>query len=278
MSFLLGLAAGITYGAADFLGGLSSRRAHVVTVVLVSEAIGTALMLAFLPLLPGRDPASASLGWGAAAGISGGAGVVAFYRGLAKGRMGVVAPLTAVVAAVIPVAVGVGLGERPHPAALAGVFIALVAVLLISFSPGPGSASRVVTGMPEALMAAAGFGGFFVFLSQAGDASGLWPLVWSRSASMVLIAPVALALRPSFRLRGSLLATTAGAGVLDVTANVLYLEATRFGLLTLAAVLTSLYPASTVVLARSFLAERLERTQWAGLALAAAGIALIALG
>lgn len=95
---------------------------------------------------------------------------------------------------------------------------------------------------------------------------------------MVLIAPVALALRPSFRLRGSLLATTAGAGVLDVTANVLYLEATRFGLLTLAAVLTSLYPASTVVLARSFLAERLERTQWAGLALAAAGIALIALG
>lgn len=278
MSFVLGLAAGIVYGAADFLGGFSSKRAHVIAVVLISEVAGTVVMALFLPLFPGSGPAFSSVGWGVGAGLSGGTGIIAFYRGLAKGEMGVIAPLTAVIAAIIPIAVGFALGERPTPAAVAGIVVALVAVLLISRAPGRSGGRRVAVGVPEALIAAAGFGGFFVFLAQAGHSSGLWPLVWSRTASMLLFVPLALAVRPSLRLRGGLLATTVGAGLLDVSANLLYLESVRRGLLTLSAVLTSLYPASTVLLARVVLDERLDRVQGVGLLLAAAGIVLIALG
>jgi drug/metabolite transporter (DMT)-like permease len=192
--------------------------------------------------------------------------------------MGVVAPLTGVVAATIPVLVGFALGERPGASAVVGIAVALLAVLLISRSPDDQRERRTAVGVPEALIAAAGFGGYFVLLSRTNDASGLWPLVWSRGASIVMLVPLAAIWRPSFRIRGSLLAATLGSGLLDVSANLLYLQSVRAGLLTLSSVLTSLYPASTVLLARIVLNERLDRVQRIGLAFAAAGIVLIALG
>lgn len=279
MAILLGLASAITYGAADFVGGLVSKRVNVLVVVALSQTFGTVLLVAALPFFEGEATGTA-FGWGAAAGVAGTTGVVMLYRGLAKGRMSVVAPLTAVEAAVVPVVFGLVTGERPSATALAGSLIALLAIALVSTAPSPGGTERQgmrSPGVLDALGAGLAFGAFFVFLDGTGDDAGMWPLVGARGASFML-AVVALAAtrRRPVPPPGTAL-PIAGAGVLDVTANLLYLLATQRGLLSIVAVLTSLYPASTVLLARIFLKERLVRAQLVGIACAFAGIVLIAL-
>jgi drug/metabolite transporter (DMT)-like permease len=282
VELVLGLGAAITYGAADFMGGLASKRAPVRAVVLVSQVVGSGLIVAAGALTRWGPADAAGLGWGGLAGLCGAAGVSALYFALSAGRMSVVAPVTAVVAAATPVLFGLAIGERPAAVSLVGVAVALSAVALVSTprsSPSPELGERPRS-PPGAVGAAAGlaFGGFFVFLERAPHDSGLWPLAGARVASIVVVA-AALVLSPT-RLRPARdsLPAIAAAGLLDAAANVLYLLATRRGLLSLVAVLTSMYPASTVLLAHLVLGERLTRVRVAGLAAAAVGVALIALG
>ena len=284
MAILLGLAAAATYGAADFTGGLVSRRANPLCVVLLSQLGGLALLALMLPFFEGALTARA-IAWGAAAGVGGGGGVVFLYSGLARGRMSVIAPITAVEAAIIPVVYGLVSGETPSAAALAGVVIALFAVALVS-SPKEDAGDSVEVarsrlaqpGISDALAAGLGFGSFFIFLSKAGADTGLWPLMGTKFSSIALVAAAAVVSRSSVRPPPGTLSAILAAGLLDVGANVFYLVASRRGLLSLVAVLTSLYPASTVLLARVVLRERMTRVQVAGLALVVTGVALIAGG
>ena len=279
MAFVLALAAALTYGAGDFLGGIATKRSgSSLGVVALSSLVGLALLGVLVGVVPG-DPTPADLLWGAAGGVAGGVGVTLFYLGLATGVMSVVAPLTAVTGAVVPVVAGLLLGERPGALALCGVALAIAAVALLA-RESPGTNERVEGDRRRAFVlalgAGLGFGGFFVLLDRTGDDAGLWPLVASRSVTFVLATiAVVITSRDLLPPRHARLATI-GTGVLDMSANVLFLIANRSGLLALVAVVTSLYPASTIALAQIFLGERLARHQMAGLGLAAIAVALIA--
>lgn len=283
MAVLLGLAVAVAYGAADFLGGLSAKRSPATVVVVLSQLCCLPL-LAVLLAVAGGDPTARPLALGAAAGSVGAVGLWCLYRGLAIGRMSVVAPITAVGAATVPVAWGLAGGERPSAVALVGVVIAIVAVALISRSPTPAEtdavAARAVEGaLLLALVAGAAFGAVFVLLDATGPDAGFWPLVAGRTASIVLLLAAAAATGQALAPPAlALLPTIAGAGALDLAANAMYLLATRRGLLSLVAALSSLYPASTVLLARMVLGERLGRQQVVGLTLALVGVVLIAGG
>jgi drug/metabolite transporter (DMT)-like permease len=280
MAALLALASAGVFGAADFLGGMASRRWSALPVAAVSQLVGLVAVLAAVLVLPG-DPTPADLAVGALGGLAGSAGLILLYRGLATGPMNVVAPVTAALAAIVPAAVGFALGERPGPGALAGVALAIGAITLISREEpgagrtGPRAAARLRAGLVSALLAGIGFGGFFALLEQTSAGSGLWPLVGARLAAVPVFAALLLTRRPALPDRRALMVALL-AGLLDMTANVLYVLAVRGGLLTLVAVLTSLYPVSTVLLARFVLGERLRRPQLTGLAFAAVGVALIA--
>jgi drug/metabolite transporter (DMT)-like permease len=287
MAIVLGLAAALTYGAADFLGAFATKTTKVFTVVLVSQVLGSGLLILVLPFFLESPAPPAALIWGALAGVAGAVGVALFYQGLSVGRMGAVAPITGVEAAVVPVIFGLLSGERPSVLAFAGVVVALGAVALVSSSPktedapAPGSGSGswwLQPGIALAIGAGIAFGAFFILLDQAGDNSGLWPLVGARVSSIITIAVGMLAGGGFERPQRAAVPAIAGAGVLDVAANLFFLLATRQGLLSIVAVLTSMYPATTVVLARFVLEERFHRTQLIGLALAALGVTAMTLG
>lgn len=283
MAVVLALLASVTYGSADFLGGLFTRRAGVLTVVLVSQAMGTLLLALAVPFFLDQEYSAGTLGWGAAAGVAGAAGVTLLFRGLARGRMSIVAPTTGTVAAALPVLVGLLAGERPAAIALVGVVLALAAVALVSASEHGAETTAAgdepqASGLPEALGAGTSFGLFFILLDNAGDAAGLWPLVGARASSLTIMTVAVLLTGAAFKPPAGTFAGIAVAGVLDVAANLFYLLASQRGLLALVAVLTSMYPATTVLLARVVLKERLSRTQMVGLAFAAAGVVAIATG
>lgn len=280
MAIVLAIGAALTYGAGDFLGGIATKRVgESLGVVAVSSAVGVALLVLLAPVA-GGDPTLEDLAWGAAAGIGGGLGVILFYRALAEGVMSVVAPVTAVTSAVVPVAGGLVRGERPGVVALVGVALAIVAVALLSRQTAgtkeasPAHRARVLT---FAFLAGLGFGAFFVLLDRTADGAGMWPLVASRSVTLVLSVAIALLLGRSLAIHGGARLPTVGTGVLDMTANALFLLANREGLLALVAVIVSLYPASTIALAQVFLGERLERHQVAGAVAAVLAVVLIAL-
>jgi len=277
MAVFLGLAVAASYGAADFCGGLASKRAAPWSVVLGAQYVGFA-GIGLLLLIDGTPrPQAGDLLLGAVASCVGVVGVGLLYFGLARGPMGVVAPITAVGSAIVPVAWGLVRGERPGVVALAGVAVALVAVVLISNAPGgddaPARPAR--TTLFAAVAAGGAFGVFFVVLSHTGDDSGFWPIFSGRlvSTTAVLLALTALA-RPLLP-RGAGVGTVVLAGIFDVAANALFLLATREGLLSLVSVLASLYPATTVILARGVLDERLQRNQLLGLGAALIGVVLI---
>ncbi|MGY1683190.1 EamA family transporter [Geodermatophilus sp. SYSU D01176] len=277
MAVLLALASAVVYGAADFCGGLAARRATAFAVVTLSQLAG---LVALLPLLPwlGGDPTGSDLAWGAAAGAAGASGLVLFYRALAEGVMSVVAPVTAVTAAALPVVGGLALGERIGPWGLAGIALALVAVVLVAAEGGPASlrTARPASLVP-ALVSGVLFGVFFVLLDRTGEAAQLSPLVAARvvSAGAVVLA-ARLAARSLSVPRGALPVVLL-AGVGDMTANALFLLAAQQGQLAITGILASLYPVSTVVLAQVVLRERLAATQAAGLVAAGAAVVLIAL-
>ncbi len=278
MAVVLALASAVVYGLADFCGGIASRRAAAATVVAVSQAAGLVVVALLLPWLAG-EPAPADLAWGAAAGAAGGAGLLLFYRALADGVMSVVAPVTAVSAAAFPVLGGLVLGERLGPAAVAGIVLALVAVVLVAAEDGLSSlrTARLRTVAP-ALAAGAGFGLFFVLLERTGGDAGLTPLAAARVVSVLLVGGLALATVRSLRVPRRVLPVVLLAGVGDMAANALFLVATQAGgQLAVTGVLASLYPVSTVVLAQVVLRERLAGVQRTGLLVAAAAVVLIAL-
>src|SRR5690242_15483838 len=281
MNPLLALASALLYGAADFTGGLATRRASTLPVIVLSQLSGLVLLALLFPFLPAATPSRADLMWGVTAGLTGGAGVALLYRALAIGRMAVVAPTTAVCAVAVPVLVSVALGERPGPLAVAGIVLGLVAIVLVSqqtapepAAPGPGAGGRLPAGVGIALVSGVAIGLFLLALAQTRPEAGMWPILASRSTSVALFGLAALFTRTALRLPGVLLLTLGG-GVMDMTANALYLVAARVGPLSVVVTLASLYPASTVLLARVVLGERLNLRQVAGVACALAAIALI---
>ena len=280
---MLAILSAVAYGSADFLGGLASRRSNPLRVVAVSQLYGLILIAAALPFFPPDAYSTADFLWGAAAGISGGVGLVSLYRGLSQARMGVVAPIAAGVGAIMPGLFGLLSGDRPSVVASAGAVVALVAIFVVGWPAG--STGRNTTldtigtqGLPEAITAGVGFGAFFIFLSKAAAASGVWPLLGARLGSLALLWLLLTALPGTVSVRAETNGLVLGAGLVDVTANALFLYAARGGLLTLVAVLTSLYPAATVILARVVLRERLSRTQIGGVVLTLVGMGLIAVG
>jgi drug/metabolite transporter (DMT)-like permease len=278
VAILLALASAVVYGTSDFLGGLASRRSSVFGVVALSQVTGLAALLVLLPWLGG--PATAvDLLWGVAAGLAGAAGLVIFFRTLARGVMSVVAPVTAVTAAAVPVLIGLLEGDHIGPWAAAGIALALVAVVLVSAEGGL-SALRAArpASLTPALVAGTAFGLFFVLLDRTSDEAGLTPLVTARLASVALVVVVAAAGRQSLRVGRAGLPLVLLSGVGDMTANALFLLATQQGgQLAIVGVLASLYPVSTVVLAQGLLRERLVPAQLAGLLVAAAAVVLITL-
>lgn len=280
MASLYALLAALVYGAADFLGGIATRRATMIGVVLTTQGAGLLFLLAATPLLPAADVTRPDLAFGALAGVTGSAGVGLLYLALAIGPMSVVAPVTAVCAAIVPLGLGLVLGERPHPLAGVGVVIALVAVGLLSQSegqPAQGSApaARLGRGVRVALASGVAIGGFFACLAQTKAAAVLWPLVVSRAVSITIFLTMALVSGRPAGVPRAALAPALACGALDMIANAFYLAAARQGQLGLVATLASLYPASTVLLARIVLGERLGTWQQVGVAGAVAAIVLI---
>jgi len=283
MAALLALLSATAFGAGDFFGGLSARRLPSAAVVLRTHAAGFLALLALLPLvggeLAGRDAAVGAVG-----GIAGGLGVLAFYRAMSTGPMSLVAPISAVTSAVVPVAYGLARGERPSLLGLLGVPVALVAVALLAREPDDGErAGLSPVQLATALGAGLGFGAFFVALDMTSAEAGLWPVIAGRVASVSLFSVVAL-LMPTARVgdgrarRRPVVAMLLTCGLLDAWANALFLAATHHGMLTLVGVLGALYPAATLLLARGVLGERLARPQFSGVLLAVAAVALVTVG
>ena len=277
MAVLLALASAVVYGAADFCGGLATRRATAFAVVAFSQLAGLAALLFLLPWL-GGDPTGADLAWGAAAGVAGACGLVLFYRALAEGVMSVVAPVTAVSAAALPVLGGLVLGERIGPWTLAGIALALVAVVLVAAEDGLGSlrTARPANLLP-ALASGVALGLFFVLLDRTREDAELSPLVAARVVSVLVVVVLARLVSRSLSVPRGVLPVVLLTGVADMTANALFLLAAQQGQLAITGVLASLYPVSTVVLAQLVLGERLAATQAVGLAAAGVAVVLIAL-
>jgi drug/metabolite transporter (DMT)-like permease len=298
MVTVLALGAALLYGSADFLGGSATRRAHVLSVLLVSGPAGLALAT-LAALLAGGPPQPAGVAWGACAGLAGGVGFIFFYAGLAAGPMSVVAPVSALVSTVLPVAVALAEGERPGARVYLGALICVVAIVLVSTDGGraapespataadlggpavrrtPAGRRTTIRGIGYGVAAGLAFGTFFLFIRNGGESGALWPVVVARLAgTLVFLAGAAgIRTRPvSWRGDRRVLLAALGAGVLDSGANICYVFATRAGLFGLAVVLTSLYPGITVLLARIVFGERMRWARRAGLALAAAGVLLV---
>jgi drug/metabolite transporter (DMT)-like permease len=275
---LLAGLAGVAYGIADFLGGLASTTLRAERVAVVAQAVGLVVTLGLLPVV-GASPSGADLAWGAAAGVGGGAGIAALYRALAIGPMNVAAPTAAVVGSVVPVGVGLSFGERPGPVALAGVACALLAVWLVGSAPHPdASPGRGRRAALVGALAGAGLGAATVAFGRTSAEAGLWPLAAAKAATVALLLPVGGADGRGGAPNGRGPRLALAAGLADAAATVLLVLAVQRGPLSLVGVLVSLYPASTVVLARVVLAERVGRAQALGLGLAAAAVVMIAAG
>jgi drug/metabolite transporter (DMT)-like permease len=278
VAVVLALTSAAVYGAADFLGGLASRKTSVFGVVALSQVVGLAALLALLPWLGGPVDGT-DLAWGVAAGVAGASGLVLFFRTLARGVMSVIAPVTAVTSAAVPVLVGLLGGNRIGLWAAAGIALALAAVVLVSAEGGM-SALRAArpASLAPALAAGTAFGFFFVLLDRTSEEAGVTPLVAARMASVALVVVLVLATRQSLRVTRRALPLVALSGVGDMTANALFLLATQQeGQLAITCVLASLYPVGTVMLAQVLLRERLAGAQVAGLGTAVAAIVLITL-
>ena len=278
MAILLAALCAATYGVADYCGGRASRSVASTIVTLIGQFTSLVLVVAGVLVL-GTPVASAhDLWWGAVGGAAGGVALIAFYTALSRGAMTVVAPTTAIVSAVFPVIVGLCQGERPSSTALVGIAIACLAVGLVSGAIGTRHEHTRVGTVVLAALAGVGFGFIFIAFARTADDSGMWPLVAARAASLPVIAMVVGATRPGRGALRKVVWMVVASGVLDMAANLFYLEASHRGLLSIVAVISSMYPVSTVCLAFGLDHERVSRTQAAGLVCAATALALVSLG
>jgi drug/metabolite transporter (DMT)-like permease len=275
MGILLGLVAALMYGGSDFSGGVAARRFGSLRVSVIGSAVATALAWVALLVVGGPGPSLHAVAWGLVSGLAGGAGTLVLYRGLARGQMSVVGPLSALGAAVVPVVAGVALGERPSLLAVAGVVVALPAIVLVAAS---GSVrGKLGAGLSDGLIAGLAFGILFVGLAQAGQHAGMWPVACEQTGALLLTLAAAVKSREPLRIPVRAAGLPVLAGATGMVAALAYFYATHFSMLAVAGVLVSLYPGVTVLLARALLHERFTPAQRAGLGLATLAIIAIAL-
>lgn len=279
MGVLLGLLSALCYGCSDFTAGVGGRRSDPAAITVIAQPFGLIAAAVAVIALSARSPTPHALWWGALSGVGSGVGTVSLYRGLAVAQMSVVAPLSAVLSAALPAVAGLLLGNHLAALAWAGIVIAMPAVTLVSLQPANGHGSRragIVTG----LLAGAGFALLFIALDQAGTAAGAWPLLPGQAVAVIMVAGwAALARnRPDRKAWSRAWRLGMTAGLLGGMANLLYLAATGAGQLAVVAVLTALYPAVTILLARVMLHERWSRLQIIGLIVSALAVAAISIG
>lgn len=305
---VLGLLTALAYGACDYFGGLAMRRAQAsLAVVVLFHLVALVLFAAAMPVV-GGSASAAAIGWGALAGLGGGLGYLSYFRALAAGRMGVVATVTAIWSALVPLLVGLALGERPSPLAWAGILAVLVAIVLVTLrlgdgdpphetatpsagyapirsapaspapaSPALASPARLAAGVPAATAGGVAFGGFFVALDRAGAAEGTiaWPMLAAAASGAVLVGIVALLRRVDWRAARRHAPAVIAAGALHAAGTLAFVLAVRDGWVSIVAVVAALSPAPTMLLARLLLREKLTFRQLLGVPLALAGIALL---
>ena len=285
MAIALAFVSAVLYGVSDYVGGRASRRSPATAVALVAELVVFTLLIVIVPLIESDGPTSRAIWWGLAAGVTSSIGVVGLYVALARGNMTVVAPLTGLVAAIIPVAVGIATGDRPSPLAVAGIVAAVVAVALIGgiagmFTGDTNERSIDAGTVAIALGVGVSFGLLFVSLDRSGDDTGQWPLLFARFTALPILVLVALVQfrgnRPAFGRQ--LVLPAAAVGILIAGSNATYLISTREGLLSIVAVVVAMYPASTILLAALIDGERATRAQLVGMALAAGALVMITTG
>ena len=272
---IFGLAAALTWGSGDFGGGLLSRRTPLFGVVLASQLAGTVVAIVLVVIRGESLPSGADVGWSVAGGLAGGIGISALYQGLAVGRMGIVAPITGVLAALIPVAAGIAFEGVPAPLVLVGIGLAFVAVVLVSRvsddRTGP-------SGVGLALVAGVAIGLLGLAIAQLSEGHVFGPLTILRATEAVLVGAIVLVGHRAWRSDRRWWPALAGVGIMDMAGNALFILAVQAGSLAVAAVLSSLYPVTTVVLATIVLREPVTRSHAVGIVLAAAAIACISGG
>ena len=268
-----GLAAVLSWGSSDFLGGFGSQRANAYFLTAISHAGGLALALTLALGTHAGLPGRASVGWALLAGACGGAALSVFYGALASGKMGLTAAIAAVVGAAIPALVGILVDGLPGVLALTGFALAAVGIWLIARPDEGGLTGR---GFATAVVCGVGFACFYLFIKQAGDVSALWGAVCSRFAALAVVAVIVVAGRHLKAMDGTRVGIGIAAGMLDVTGTMCFIRATQTGRLDAAVMLTSLYPAITVILARVFLREHFTRWKLVGMLTALAAVPLIA--
>jgi drug/metabolite transporter (DMT)-like permease len=274
----LALGAAVAWGTADYLGGLKSRVAATIVVVAVGQFTGLVLVAAVVVADGDGPPDARYVGYAVLAGFAGAVGIAALYRGLAVGAMSIIAPITAT-GAIIPVVAGVATGERPTTPQGVGLALALGGVVLAARQQATGElGARIAAGVGLALVAAVGIGCFLLALDAASEGGVPWPLLRQRSVCVALVLTVAAFVRPSFRIGRRNAAPMIAIGALDMTANALFALASTRGLVSIVSVLASLYPVTTVLLARMLLGERVARPQQVGVVVALAGVVLISAG
>lgn len=280
MALFLGLLSAVAFGGADFLGGLSTRRAPVMQVVLFVQIVGLGLALLLVLVATDPFPAGRDVALSAAGGTVGVTSLALFYRALASGRMGVVAPVAAVVTGLVPMTWGLAHGERPSSVALVGAAVAIIAVALVAREPDAAEAltRRLAEPVVLALLSGAGFGVTVTAFSEVGTDSGFWPLVFLRIPGTVAIALFLLRTRSLRFPRGAGVRNVVGGGILDLSGNAAIIQGFREGLTSIVAPVSALFPAATVILARVVLKEHLTRLQIGGLLIALVGLVLIGVG
>lgn len=270
-----GLAAAASWGAGDFSGGVASKHNHVYLVVLLSHIVGITGLLALIGLMGESLPTMQTMWIGALGGIAGAFGVVALYAALSQGRMGIVAPLTAIVTGIVPVLFSSFIEGLPKIHQMVGFLIALFAVWLISRDQDNGSSRLRWQDLRLPIISGLGFGLFYIAVDQVSDQAILWPLVGARAASILFMLALVLISRQAKRPTNGQLSIIALIGISDTAGNAFFALATSFGRLDIAAILSSFYPAMTILLARLILKEDISKQQWLGLIAALFAVALI---
>jgi drug/metabolite transporter (DMT)-like permease len=279
MAIVLAGFSALLYGIADFSGGYAATKSRLLSVLILSQLVGTVVALIALVLLGSSGPTFRDLAWGFVAGFSGSMGLFMLYGGIARSIVAIVSPASALVGALIPVLFGLALGERPSHAAIAGSVLCLPAILLLSWEGRDAEHQKgsVRSALFYGILAGLGFGVFFVTLSRSNPGAGVWPLLGARMASITSFALALLVSREPFRVEREGRVPSVVAGAADMGANILFLLASQSGMLSLVAIITSLFPAPTVILARFVFHQRIPPARMAGLTLALLGVALISL-